>query len=217
MIVNLNLQNKKIIIIGGGNEAEKRVKSLVGQDCKIMIISESVNEEIKKIIKSKKIKFLNQKIQNMKFISEIKPDIIITTTDNKNLNQKIIKTAKKRKIIVYSSDNPNDSDFSNLSVIDFDKTIQIAIFTGGQSPAMAKKIRIKTEKILKKIITNQDINQIKVQNFARRLAKNEILGQIKRKEYLNSVITDKKIDQLIKDGQIKKAEDRAAILLRNWK
>ena len=217
MIVNLNLQNKKIIIIGGGNEAEKRVKSLLGQDCKIMIISESVNEEIKKIIKSKKIKFLNQKIQNMKFISEIKPDIIITTTDNKNLNQKIIKTAKKTKITVYSSDNPHDSDFSNLSVIDFDKTIQIAIFTGGQSPAMAKKIRIKTEKILKKIITNQDINQIKVQNFARHLAKNEILGQIKRKEYLNSVITDKKIDQLIKDGQIKKAENRAAILLRNWK
>ena len=107
----------------------------------------------------------------MKFISEIKPDIIITTTDNKNLNQKIIKTAKKRKIIVYSSDNPNGSDFSNLSVIDFDKTIQIAIFTGGQSPAMAKKIRIKTEKILKKIITNQDINQIKVQNFARILGK----------------------------------------------
>ena len=217
MIVNLNLQNKKIIIIGGGNEAEKRIKSLLGQDCKITIISESVNEEIKKIIKSKKIKFLNQKIQNMKFISEIKPDIIITTTDNKNLNQKIIKTAKKRKIIVYSSDNPNDSDFSNLSVIDFDKTIQIAIFTGGQSPIMAKKIRIKTEKILKKIITNQDINQIKVQNFARHLAKNEILGQIKRKEYLNSVIIDKKIEQLIKDGQIKKAENRAAILLRNWK
>ena len=217
MIINLNLKNKKVIVIGGGNEAEKRIKSLLGQDCKIVIISESVNDKIKKIIKLNKIKFLNQKIQNMKFISETKPDIIITTTDNKNLNQKIIKTAKKRKIIVYSSDNPNDSDFANLSVMDFDKTIQIAIFTGGQSPAMAKKIRIKTEKILKEIITNHDINQIKIQNFARHLAKNEILEQIKRKEYLNSVMDDKKIDQLIKDGQIKKAENRAVILLRKWK
>ena len=61
MIVNLNLQNKKIIIIGGGNEAEKRIKSLLGQDCKIMIISESVNEEIKKIIKSKKNKIFKSK------------------------------------------------------------------------------------------------------------------------------------------------------------
>lgn len=217
MIVNLNLQNKKVIVIGGGNEAEKRIKSLIGQDCKIIIISESVNEEIKKIIKLKKIKFLNQKIQNLKFISEIKPDVIITTTDNKNMNQKIIKNAKKRKIIVYSSDNPNDSDFSNPSIIDFDKTIQIGIFTGGQSPAMAKKIRIKAERVLKKIITDQEINQIKIQNFARHLAKNEIFEQIKRKEYLNSILTDKKIDQLIKDGQIKKAENRASAILRNWK
>lgn len=217
MIVNLNLQNKKVIVIGGGNEAEKRIKSLIGQDCKIIIISESVNEEIKKIIKLKKIKFLNQKIQNLKFISEIKPDVIITTTDNKNLNQKIIKNAKKRKIIVYSSDNPNDSDFSNPSVIDFDKIIQIGIFTGGQSPAMAKKIRIKAERVLKEIITDQEINQIKIQNFARHLAKNEIFEQIKRKEYLNSILNDKKIDQLIKDGQIKKAENRASAILRNWK
>ena len=217
MIINLNLKNKKVVVIGGGNEAEKRIKSILGQDCKIVIISESVSDEIKKIIKLNKIKFLNQKIQNMKFISETKPDIIITTTDNKNLNQKIIRSAKKRKIIVYSSDNPNDSDFANLSVMDFDKTIQIAIFTGGQSPAMAKKIRMKTEKILKKTITNLDINQVKIQNFARHLAKNEILEQIKRKEYLNSVLIDKKIDQLIKDGQIKKAENRAVVLLRNWK
>ena len=217
MIVDLNLQNKKVIVIGGGNEAEKRIKSLIGQECKITIISESVNEEIKKIIKLKKIKFLNKKIQSLKFISEIKPDVIITTTDNKNLNQKIIKNAKKRKIIAYSSDNPNESDFSNLAIIDFKKTIQIGIFTRGQSPAMAKKIRIKTEKVLKKIITDQDINQIKVQNFARRLAKNEIVEQIKRKEYLNFILTNKEIDQLIKDGQIKKAENRAAAMLRNWK
>ena len=29
MIINLNLEGKKIIIIGGGNEAEKRIKSIL--------------------------------------------------------------------------------------------------------------------------------------------------------------------------------------------
>ena len=95
--------------------------------------------------------------------------------------------------------------------------IQIAIFTGGRSPAMSKKIRIQSEKIFKKIITKQDIAQIKIQKIARKLAKESIPTQIQRKEYLHSIMIDNKIDQLIKDDQIKKAEKRAITILRNWK
>jgi Siroheme synthase (precorrin-2 oxidase/ferrochelatase domain) len=139
MIVDLNLKDKKIIIIGAGNEAEKRIKSLINQNCGILVISDSVNMQIMKLVKTKKIKLKKQKIENMKFISELKPDIIITTTDDKKLNQKIINYSKKKRVIVYSSDNSDESDFSNPAIIDFEKMIQIAIFTGGKSPAMYKK------------------------------------------------------------------------------
>ena len=149
MIINLNLEGKKIIIVGGGNEAEKRIKSIINEKCEISVISDSINEQIKNWVKIKKIKLKKQKIENLKFISELKPDLIITTTNDKKINQKIINYAKKRKIIVYSSDNPDDSDFSNAAIIDFEKTIQIAIFTGGRSPVMSKKIKSKSEKALK--------------------------------------------------------------------
>ena len=46
MIINLNLEGKKIIIIGGGNEAEKRIKSILNEKCEISIISDSINEQI---------------------------------------------------------------------------------------------------------------------------------------------------------------------------
>ena len=217
MIVDLNLHDKLVIVVGGGNEAQKRINSLLKQDCEIIVISDSVNSQIKKLVKAKKIKLKKQKIQDTKFISKFKPDIIITTTNDKKINQKIINNAKRRKIIVYSSDNPEDSDFSNPAIIDFENMIQIAIFTGGRSPAMSKKIRIQSEKIFKKIITKQDIAQIKIQKIARKLAKESIPTQIQRKEYLHSIMVDNKIDQLIKDGQIKKAEKRAITILRNWK
>ena len=217
MIVDLNLHDKLVIVVGGGNEAQKRINSLLKQDCEIIVISDSVNSQIKKLVKAKKIKLKKQKIQDTKFISKFKPDIIITTTSDKKINQKIINNAKRRKIIVYSSDNPEDSDFSNPAIIDFENMIQIAIFTGGRSPAMSKKIRIQSEKIFKKIITKQDIAQIKIQKIARKLAKESIPTQIQRKEYLHSIRVDNKIDQLIKDGQIKKAEKRAITILRNWK
>ena len=61
MIIELNLEGKKIIIIGGGNEAEKRIKSILSQNCKIIVISDSVNTEISKIVKTKKIELKKQK------------------------------------------------------------------------------------------------------------------------------------------------------------
>ena len=217
MIINLNLENKKIIVIGGGNEAEKRIKSLLNEKGEIIVISDSVNTAILKLVKIKQIKLKKQKIENVKFISELKPDLIITTTNDKKINQKIINHAKKKKIIAYSSDNPEDSDFSNAAIIDFEKMIQVAIFTGGRSPGMSKKIKLKAEKVLKKIISKEDIAQIKIQKISRKLAKETIPTQSERKEYLQNIMTDNHIDQLIKDGQIKKAEKRAIEILKTWK
>ena len=217
MIINLNLEGKKIIIIGGGNEAEKRIKSILNENCEITIISDSINEQISNWVKIKKIKLKKQKIENLKFISELKPDLIITTTNDKKINQKIITYAKKKKIIVYSSDNPEDSDFSNAAIIDFEKTIQIAIFTGGRSPAMSKKIKSKSEKALKKVILKEDIAQIKIQKISRTLAKEIIPTQFERKQCLNNIMNDNQIDQLIKDGQVKKAEKRAIEIIKKWK
>ena len=217
MIINLNLEGKKIIIIGGGNEAEKRIKSILNEKCEISVISDSINEQISNWVKIKKIKLKKQKIENLKFISELKPDIIITTTNDKKINQKIITYAKKKKIIVYSSDNPDDSDFSNAAIIDFEKTIQIAIFTGGRSPAMSKKIKSKSEKALKEVILKEDIAQIKIQKISRTLAKEIIPTQFERKQCLNNIMNDNQIDQLIKDGQVKKAEKRAIEIIKKWK
>lgn len=217
MIINLNLHGRLIIIVGGGNEALKRINSLLEENCQILVISNAINNQIKTLVKNKKIKFKKQKISDLSILSTYKPYMIITTTNDKKLNQKIINDAMKKKIIVYSSDNPELSDFANPAIIDFENIIQIAIFTGGKSPAMSKKLRMESEKIFKKIITKEDINQIKIQSIVRELAKDMIPSQIERKMYLDSIMRDKEIKQLIKDGQLKKAEKQAITILRNWK
>jgi precorrin-2 dehydrogenase/sirohydrochlorin ferrochelatase len=217
VIVHLNLHDRLVIVIGGGNEALKRINSLLRENCQILVISSAINNQIKTLVKNKKIKFKKQKIQNMNIFLTHTPYMIITTTNDKKLNQKIINYAKKKKIIAYSSDNPELSDFSNPAIIDFANIIQIAIFTGGRSPAMSKKLKEESEKIFKKIITKEDINQIKIQNKARELARKVIATQNERKMYLRSIMNDKEIKQLIKDGKLKKAEKQAITILRNWK
>ena len=217
MIIDLNLLDKTVIVIGGGNEAQKRINSLLKQRCKIIVLSQKITPDIKKLVKTKKIQYYKQKVIDTKFISKFNPFLIITTTDDYKLNRKIINNAKEKKIFVYSSDNPEESDFANPAIIDFENTIQIAIFTGGRSPTMSKKIKNKSEKILKKIITKEDLNQIKIQEIARTIAKTKITTQIKRKEFLKKIMSNKEIKQLIKDGKIKKAESQIAKISGYWK
>ncbi|MBA4452880.1 MAG: bifunctional precorrin-2 dehydrogenase/sirohydrochlorin ferrochelatase [Nitrosopumilaceae archaeon] len=216
MIVNLNLQNKKVVVVGGGKESLKRINSLLNQKCQITVISEKVSKSIENLSKKKLIKLKKQRIENIDFLTTEKPHLVITTTNDEKLNQKIINKAKKNKIIAYSSDSPETSDFSNPAIVDFEKIIQIAIFTGGKSPIMSKKIKGQIEKILEKTITKEDIAQIKIQQIARNLIKDKIDSQARRKSFLNSIISDKKIKQLIKDGQTKKVENHIIAMLRNW-
>ncbi len=217
MIVDLNLKGNLVIVVGGGDEGYKKVNSLLTQDCKILLISDKVNTQLSNFIKQKKIKFKKTKLKDANFLSKYKPFLVMATTNDRQLNRKIIQKAKKMKCYVYASDDPEVSDFAHPSVINIEDTVQIAISTGGKSPAMARKIKLQTEKIFKKIIKKEDIFQIKLQQIARDKAKKTIPTQIERKKFLYSVLNDKTIKQLIKDNNLKKAQQRAMLMLRNWK
>ncbi len=217
LIVDLNLKGNLVIVVGGGNEGYKKVNSLLTQDCKILLISDKVNTQLSNFIKQKKIKFKKTKLKDTGFLSKYKPFLVMATTNDRQLNRKIIQKAKKMKCYVYASDDPEVSDFAHPSVINIEDTVQIAISTGGKSPAMARRLKLQTEKIFKKIIKKEDIYQIRLQQIARDKAKKTIPTQIERKKFLYSVLNDKTIKQLIKDNNLKKAQQRAMLILSKWK
>jgi len=217
LIVDFNLKGNLVIVVGGGAEGMKKVNSLLTQDCKILVISDKVNTQLANYIKQKKIDFKKTTLKDGDFLSKYKPFLVMAATDDRDLNRKIIQKAKKMKCFVYASDDPEVSDFAHPSVINIEDTIQIAISTGGRSPAMARKLKLQAEKIFKKIIKKEDIHQIKLQQIAREAAKKTIPTQLERKKFLYSVLNDKAIKQLIKDNKLKKAQQRAMLMLRMWK
>ncbi len=217
MIVDLNLKGNLAIVVGSGAEGLKKVNSLLTQDCKILVFGDKINSQLSKYVKKKKIDFKKVKLEDASFLSKYKPFLVMAATDNKELNRKIIQKAKKMKCYVYASDDPEVSDFSHPSVINIEDTVQIAISTGGRSPAMARKIRLQAEKVFKKTIKKEDISFIKLQQIARNAAKAKLETQIERKKFLYSVLNDSKIKQLIKDQKLKKAQDLALIMLKEWK
>jgi precorrin-2 dehydrogenase/sirohydrochlorin ferrochelatase len=216
LIVDLHLKGNLVIVVGSGNEGVKKVNSLLTQDCKILVISDKLNSQIERYVKQGKIKFKKTKLKDAIFLSKYKPYLVMATTSDRVLNRKIVEKAKKMKSYAYASDDPEISDFAHPSVINIADTIQVAISTGGSSPAMARKIKLKAEPFFKKNISNEDIYQIKLQKFARFEAKQVLSTQLDRKKFLYAVMNDKRVKGLLKEGKYKMSQVRVKKMLKEW-
>ena len=216
MIVDLYLNGELVIVVGGGSEGLKKINSLLTQNCEILLISDSINKQIDEYINAKKVQFKKMVLESADFLTEYEPYIVMATTDDKKLNREIVEKSRARDILAYASDDPEISDFAHPSVINIEDTIQIAISTGGKSPAMARKLKNKVEKIFKEVIHKDDIMQIKLQQIARDKAKNKIATQKDRKLFLYEVINDERVKQFIKNDDFKRAQVRMDVMLREW-
>ena len=216
LIVDLHLKGNLVIVVGSGNEGMKKVNSLLTQDCKILVISNKSNSQIEKYVKQGKIQFKKTKLKDATFLSKYKPYLVMATTSDRTLNRKIVEKARRMKSYAYASDDPEVSDFAHPSVINIADTIQVAVSTGGSSPAMARKIRLKVESFLKKNISSEDIYQIKLQKFARFEAKKVLSTQLDRKKFLYSVMNDKRVKELLKEGKYKMTQTRVKKMLKEW-
>jgi precorrin-2 dehydrogenase/sirohydrochlorin ferrochelatase len=217
LIVDLNLAGKNVIVIGGGVEGVRKVKGLLGQNCKITVISERLNSYLEELSQQKKIEIVKMKIKNANILDNYRDIfLVLAATDNKELNRKIVEKGRSMMSFVYAADDPPVSDFSYASIINIEGIMQVAISTFGKSPIMARKLRIKAERILRRTIKQSDIENTKLQEFARMAARPKIKTVIERKRFLYSIIKDKKIQNLINENKIDEAKVEAIERLNQW-
>lgn len=217
MIVDLNLAGKNVIVVGGGVEGVRKVKGLLGQNCKITVISERLNSYLEELSQQKKIEIVKRKIKNANILDNYRDIfLVLAATDNKELNRKIVEKGRSMMSFVYAADDPPVSDFSYASIINIEGIMQVAISTFGKSPIMARKLRIKAERILRRTIKQSDIENTKLQEFARMAARPKIKTVIERKRFLYSIIRDQKIQKLINENKIDEAKVEAIERLNQW-
>ena len=147
---NLDIAQRKILIVGAGNVAKRRLKKILesSKDIKINIVSPNFDREVKLIFEREtNVKFFERKFR----FSDLRNiDIVITCTNDKALNQEISKICYEKKIFVNNASDQSLSTMHFTSNIKINKIIELNLNTGGQSPFLSKIMRILVEKVLKK-------------------------------------------------------------------
>ena len=215
--MDLNVSHKKTVVIGGGTEGLRKVRGLLDQECDITVITSRLNKELKKMGKDGKLKLIKKMIKDVSILDEFRNIfLVLAATDDRQLNRKLVEKGRSMGAFAYAADDPSISDFSYTSLVNIEGLIQVAISTSGKSPIMARKIRIKIERMLRKTINDSDISNIILQEYARKKAKQKIDTVKERKDFLYTLIKDKNIQYLIRSDKLDEAKMTALHLLNNW-
>ncbi len=133
----LKLDNKKILIVGGGNIAYEKLEKLLDFTQNISIISTQFSENMLEKIKQYNLNF-DKRTYKTNDIKEF--GIVIVAVDDINLQAKIFEESKKYKCLCNCVDSVEYCDFIFPSYIKKDD-LTIAISTSGSSPAVSKYLK----------------------------------------------------------------------------
>ncbi|WP_312475455.1 NAD(P)-binding protein [Neobacillus sp.] len=137
--IMLRLEGKKVVVVGGGKVAERKVTGLLETGARVMMISPEATDELKRLADEGKLDW-----QQRLFSQDDLKDafLIFVATNDTTLNQQI-KDSAGRQLVTFAND-PDGSDFHLPSYFQRGR-LSIAVATGGASPMLARKIREQLE------------------------------------------------------------------------
>ena len=133
----IKLDNKKILIVGGGNIAYEKLDHLLDFTKDIYIIASEFSDEMMNRIKKENLKYEKRPYEK----GDIKEyAVVIVAVDDIPLQSDIFQESKLYNCLCNSVDSVDYCDFIFPAYVKKDD-LTIAISTSGASPAMAKHLK----------------------------------------------------------------------------
>ena len=135
--IYLDIENRDVVIIGGGTVCARKAETMMKYGARVTVISPEFTEEIEQWAADGKLA-LKRKHYDESDIDGA--NIVIASTDVQRVNEKIAADCRRRRIPVNVVDVTPLCEFIVPAIID-KGSIQLAISTGGKSPALARTLK----------------------------------------------------------------------------
>jgi len=140
----VDISDKKIVVVGGGNIAARRVRTLLDFAEDITVVSPEICEKLRILREVSGLQVIERGWMEEDLEGA---QIVLAATDRKELNAKIVRFCREHQILVNTADDKSMCDFYFPSIIKKDPVI-IGINSSGSSPAKVKETRLKLERAL---------------------------------------------------------------------
>ena len=142
--VYLNLKGRRVVVIGGGEVAERKVESLLESEASVVVISPEVTPRIASLSEQNRIE-----IRARRYIQGdcLGAALVLSATGDPQLGRAIYEEATGLGIFINTADQPEQCSFIMPAIVRRGD-IGVAISTGGTSPALAARLRRKISGVI---------------------------------------------------------------------
>jgi precorrin-2 dehydrogenase/sirohydrochlorin ferrochelatase len=133
----LKLEGRSCLVVGGGPEIEGKVEGLLASGARVRVVSPKVTEGIRSLADAGSILWQQREFASGDLESVT---LVIALAEEDAVNARIYRESSERGVLCNVVDQPERCDFYYPAVVRRGQ-LQIAISTGGLSPAVASGIR----------------------------------------------------------------------------
>jgi len=203
--LSLKIDGRRCLVVGGGAVAERKIASLLECGADVVVVAPDATDQIRAWAASGRIKFFERPFEPADMAGAL---IAIAATGDPRVNSAVADVARASGALVNVVDVPELCDFYvPASVTRGD--LQIAISTGGSSPALAKRLRID----LDRQFGPEYETYLELLARLRAELKARVPDRVRRNEAEEQFLASPALS-LIADGRLKDAEQILAECLR---
>lgn len=140
----LDLRDQRVVIVGGGDIAARKIALLERAGACITVISPTLNDTLAELYKEQRISWLNEHF----FATHVHgARLVVAATDDSRVNATVAYAAKRANIMVNVVDDLLHSNTIFPAIVDRSPVI-VAVSSGGASPILTRLLREKLETLL---------------------------------------------------------------------
>ena len=150
--IELNLEGRNVLVVGGGRIALRKVKSLVPTGARITVVAPQFDPEFEVFASAFEQSACNN--QGTSLVLKRRPYepldllgifMVFICTDQPAVNAQVSNDARARRILVNNACDYLDGDFIVPARMDFGENIAVTVSTQGRAPSLAKKLKQKIQ------------------------------------------------------------------------
>jgi precorrin-2 dehydrogenase/sirohydrochlorin ferrochelatase len=137
----LDLRGRRCLVVGGGPIGERKVRDLLACGADVVVVSPALTDTLAELAAAGTVRHRARRF--------LKTDargcaLVVAATGQPAIDDAVVHAARRHRALVNVVDRPAACDFIVPSVLRRG-ALQIAVSTGGRSPALAREIRKQLE------------------------------------------------------------------------
>jgi precorrin-2 dehydrogenase/sirohydrochlorin ferrochelatase len=204
--IYIDIEDRAVLIVGGGTVCARKAETMMRYGARVTIVSPEITDEIaawerEGVLAVQRKMYAESDLEGA--------SMVIASTDDQCVNARVARDCRRRCIPVNVVDVTHLCEFIVPAIVE-KGSIQIAVSTGGKSPAIARTLKEELQRTIGPEFT--EVNDLL--GTLRKSAKEVLPTDVDRKRFFDGIIATGILDML-REGRRREAFEAVAQACRS--